>query len=417
MKKVDFLNLVCAELARLGVEDAEIGIQRQNTDRYLSSNGIDEESPKLDKENPVAFARLICGNIQKKRNAATNITPASNTAVPPSEPKEHTVPEFAEELPNVDAIVTNPAAPQSPEPTFESARPPQIISEPPVNTVPETVSPVFDDEDDVKIFGGHASAPPKNEIPFEDQTVPFTDAEPIPTYENVPANDPTETFDENVYAPADLPQESTYEYNDQSNFDAEPYYPQNEYAEEYGYPADNSDGTIEFDVTPIKKKTELPPTGELEEGEDYFEKNDDEDYAPSGNPVLFWVLAGLTCFLWIPLLALLALGIAVAFVFLIAFEVVYIPSIIAVIIGGSAVTFAELIYSIIKFAGKNPAVALFELGLGCLVAALTFGLPTLMYYLGVSIFPKCIKNYGKNVGKLFRKLRRLYRKLKGACSI
>ena len=34
------------------------------------------------------------------------------------------------------------------------------------------------------------------------------------------------------------------------------------------------------------------------------------------------------------------------------FEIIYIPALVVVIIGGSAVSFAELIYSVIKFADQ-----------------------------------------------------------------
>ncbi len=364
MKKVDFLDLVCTELARMGVENAEIRIQYQNTDRYLTSMGIGEESPALDREDPRAFAKLIVSNIAKKQHPQTAPTPALAKEEPAvSEPSEN---DFSEEMPNVEAFEEPPVPKEVHEEAIEAT--------------------IIEDVDDVKVFtGSHEPQIPEQEPVFEE-------IEPEPVYEEIS------------------------QYSEQQQDTPDETYNPFEDVEEYVVAPENVNGTIEFDVASIKKK--IPPqAAPLEEEEDYFEKSDEEDYKPSGNPTLFWVLVCLTSFLWIPLGILLFVGIGLGVVLMLLFEALYIPAIVGIIIGGFAVSFAELIYSIIKFAGKNPAVALFELGLGFLVAALSVGLPAGMYYLGVGVFPKWIKNYGVNVKKLLKKLRRLYRRLKGACSI
>lgn len=338
MKKIEFLRLVCIELARMGVGEDEIKIQCSNIHKYLTSMGIGEESPALDSENPAAFAKLIYGNIAKKQSIqTTKAEPVAEEPVPQEQPHE-----FSDEMPEIETI--DIPAPE-----------------------------VTDEADDVKIFESSHSAPAIDNLPPESDT-------PVPE----------EAFEE-VYNP--------FEEEDQVQ------------------PPENVNGTIEFDVASIKKRQNTPQAEPLKEEEDYFEKSDEEDYMPTGNPALFWVLVALTSFLWAPLAVLFFVGIGLGVALMAIFEVIYIPALVVVIIGGSAVSFAELIYSIIKFAGKNPAVALFELGLGFIVAALTVGLPAGMYYLGVSAFPKWIKNYGKNVKKLMKKLRRIYRKLKGVCSI
>ena len=337
MKKIEFLRLVCIELARMGVGEDEIKIQCSNIHKYLTSIGIGEESPALDGENPAAFAKLIYGNIAKKQSTqSTKVEPVTEVPVPEEQPHE-----FSDEMPEIETIDT---------PSPEAA----------------------DEADDVKIFEGSHSAPAVD-LPPESDTHELEEAS------------------EEVYNP--------FEEEDQVQ------------------PPENVNGTIEFDVASIKKRQKPSPAEPLKEEEDYFEKSDEEDYMPTGNPALFWVLVALTSFLWIPLAVLFFVCIGLGVALMVIFEAIYIPALVVVIIGGSAVSFAELIYSVIKFAGKNPAVALFELGLGFIVAALTVGLPAGMYYLGVSAFPKWIKDYGKNVKKLMKKLRRLYRKLKGVCSI
>ena len=325
MKKIEFLRLVCIELARMGVGEDEIKIQCSNIHKYLTSMGIGEESPALDSENPAAFAKLIYGNIAKKQSTqSTKVEPVTEVPVPEEQARE-----FSDEMPEIETIDT-----PSPEAT--------------------------DEADDVKIFEGSHSAPAVD-LPPESDTHALEEAS------------------EEVYNP--------FEEEDQVQ------------------PPENVNGTIEFDVASIKKRQKPSPAEPLKEEEDYFEKSDEEDYMPTGNPALFWVLVTRTSFLWIPLAVLFSVCIGLGVALMVIFEAIYIPALVVVIIGGSAVSFAELIYSIIKFAGKNPAVALFELGLGFIVAALTVGLPAGMYHLGVSAFPKWIK------------LRRLYRKLKGVCSI
>lgn len=353
MKKIDFLRLVCAELARMGVEEDEIKIQCINIDRYLKSMGIGEESPVLDSENPVAFAKLIFSNIAKKQRvqSAESDIGEEKEANLDSDRSEN---DFSEDMPNVDSLEEAPVA-----------------EDVPLEDLAET--------DDVKIFEGSR-------------------------IHSIPEIDETNESEISVREEPDLPTEKAYE---------EEYNP---FEEEDAALPETVNGTIEFDVSTLKKK--IPSkSAPLKEEEDYFEKADEEDYKPSGNPVLFWVLVCLTSFLWIPLGILFFVGIGLGIVLMILFEALYIPGLVGIIIGGAAISFAELIYSIIKFADKNPAVAFFELGLGFLVAALTVGLPSGMYYLGVSVFPCWIRNYGKNIKKLMKKLRRLYRKLKGACSI
>ncbi len=364
MKKIEFLRLVCTELARMGVGEDEIKIQCRNIDRYLTSMGVGEESPALDSENPAAFAKLICGNIAKKQSVQP--APAAQLAVEEKlAPAEESAPEFSDEMPSLDTIET-PAEPEVP-----------VVQATPATLVVE------EEPDDVKIFG--VDPVPTNEDAYAEAESQIPVREEIPKYEGRKTEVPNELY--------------------------------NPFEEEEVTVPETINGTIEFDVSSIKKKSKPAKPAPLEEEEDYFEKADDEDYKPSGNPALFWVLVCLTFFLWIPLAALLFVGIGLGIVLMVLFEALYIPGLVAIIIGGSAVSFAELIYSIIKFAGKNPAVAFFELGLGFLVAALTVGLPAGMYYLGVGVFPKWIKNYGRNIKKLMKKLRRVYRKLKGACSI
>ena len=351
MKKIDFLRLVCAELARMGVEEDEIKIQCINIDRYLKSMGIGEESPVLDSENPVAFAKLIFNNIAKKQRvqSAESDIGEKKEANLDSDRSEN---DFSEDMPNVDSLEEAP------------------VSE-------DIQSEDLAETNDVKIFEGSR-------------------------IHSIPEIDETNESEISVCETPDLSAEKVEEYNP---FDDEDI-----------ALTETVNGTIEFDVATLKKKVPSK-SAPLKEEEDYFEKADEEDYKPSGNPVLFWVLVFLTSFLWIPLGILFFVGIGLGIVLMILFEALYIPGLVGIIIGGAAISFAELIYSIIKFADKNPAVAFFELGLGFLVAALTVGLPSGMYYFGVSVFPGWIRNYGKNTKKLMKKLRRLYRKLKGACSI
>ena len=153
----------------------------------------------------------------------------------------------------------------------------------------------------------------------------------------------------------------------------------------------------------------------LPEEEDYF---DSEDHSkPAGNPVFFFIIAVILSPLWIALGAVSLALIGALYVFLLIFIVTYIPLLIALILGGAVASLAELIYSIIKFVTGNTAIGLLELGLGFLTCAVTLSLSVIIYRFGTKYAPGSIKNYWRNVKKLFKKCKRILRKLREVCSI
>ena len=148
--------------------------------------------------------------------------------------------------------------------------------------------------------------------------------------------------------------------------------------------------------------------------DDYY---DEDDIKPIGNPVFFWILTFILSPLWIPLAAAAAVIIVALYIMLSLFIVLYIPLLIVLILGGSVAVLAELVYSIVKFVTGQIHIGLFELGLGFLIAALTLCLSVLIYRFGTKYAPKIWKKYWQSASKLFKKLKRLIRKLKGVCSI
>ncbi len=375
MKKEHFLDLVCEHLAGLGVDETEIVKQRAHINSYLGSLGIGEESEELDYESPEEFAEEIFGVIRSKQ---------TKKIVTAKEITEAATEEISEAAVSPDQNVTTETPSEDHIGFFAPA------------------SDLSDEDDDVKLFTtGEIAA--SDEMPALDITVQ-------------PSNEVVGADDDGGKAPlteADIDEcENTAEiYYDElgDSLEAElsDYYDGEETIEE--------GATREFSVVDI--------AGDELEDFDCSESDEDDYYAeddysrPEGNPVFFWILTVILSPLWISLGALAFLLIGVGYVLLPIFLVIYIPLLIALILGGSVSALAELVYSIIKFVTGEVQIGLLELGLGFIIVALTLCLSVLIYRFGTKYASGAIKNYWKTVRKMIRKLKKGIRKIKGACSI
>lgn len=201
------------------------------------------------------------------------------------------------------------------------------------------------------------------------------------------------------------PEEEIYEsLGDELESEASDYYDDD--TEEIG-------ATREFDIKGITSSEEA-----VEEYEDEEDEECEEDELPIvGNPVFFVIISVLLSPVWIPVSLLAALACVVLFVLLSVFIVVYIPLLVALILGGSVMTIAEVIYAIIKFVTGQVHIGLFELGIGAVLMALVISLSVVIYRFGTKYAVKAWKNYWHGVGVLFKRLKRLIRKLRRVCSI
>ncbi|MBR4296284.1 MAG: hypothetical protein IKT56_05565, partial [Clostridia bacterium] len=227
--------------------------------------------------------------------------------------------------------------------------------------------------------------------------------------EDAYAQEPKEIEEEDIDT-AELPEETTIEtsvpaaISVSEQIKAEEEYINEEFLNELGdsltqevatedyYDEAEVDATREFNVI------DLPIEEYSENEDDYYE----EDYfaRPIGNTVFFWILAVILSPVWIALGIVSAATVAISFVFLVLFVALYIPILIALIIGGSITALAELIYSIIKLSTGATAIGLFEMGICFIVVALVISLSVLTYRMGTKIAPNALRKFGKFLKKL-----------------
>lgn len=244
--------------------------------------------------------------------------------------------------------------------------------------------------------------------------------------EDAYAQEPKEIEEEDIDT-AELPEETTIEtsvpaaISVSEQIKAEEEYINEEFLNELGdsltqevatedyYDEAEVDATREFNVI------DLPIEEYSENEDDYYE----EDYfaRPIGNTVFFWILAVILSPVWIALGIVSAATVAISFVFLVLFVALYIPILIALIIGGSITALAELIYSIIKLSTGATAIGLFEMGICFIVVALVISLSVLTYRMGTKIAPNALRKFGKFLKKLKIMLKKGIRRLMEVCSI
>ena len=229
----------------------------------------------------------------------------------------------------------------------------------------------------------------------------------------IKAHRATETED---ILPLDEPEE--IEEDDVKIFSAD------EDAEDYSELGSELESEFEdyYDEEPTEEEYATREFCIIDADDDYYavgeeEEQEEEEYIPSGNPVFFWIITAVLAPLWIPLIALSFALCAALFVLLSVFIVMYIPLLIAVILGGSCAILAEIIFSIIKFIGGAAHIGLFELGLAFVIGAIMVSLSVLIYRFGTKYALKVWRNYWSSVSNILKKLRRLIRKFKGVCSI
>lgn len=191
------------------------------------------------------------------------------------------------------------------------------------------------------------------------------------------------------------------ELGEELESEREDYFDEEEPEEEYA--------TREFSIS--EAEDDYYAVGDAEETEE------EEEYIPLGNPVFFWIITVVLSPLWIPLgICALTLS-AVLFVLLSVFIVIYIPLLIAIILGGSCAILAEIIFSIVKFIGGQIHIGLFELGLAFVIGSIMVSISVLIYRFGTKYGAKVWRNYWSCVANIWRRLKRLIRKFKGVCSI
>ena len=168
--------------------------------------------------------------------------------------------------------------------------------------------------------------------------------------------------------------------------------------------------TREFSISelPIDEETK-------EEEEDYYEE--DELPTPTGNPIFFWMITVILAPLWIPLAATAGVLTILGYVLLAAFVVLYVPILVALILGGSVSILAELVYSIVKFVTGEAHIGLFEIGLGFIISALTISLSVLIYRYGTKYSKRHFRNYWRGVRRLIKRIKKAVWKLREVCSI
>ena len=170
------------------------------------------------------------------------------------------------------------------------------------------------------------------------------------------------------------------------------------------------DGTREFSISDVSSETSL-------EEQEAFEKEEYYQTALTGNPVFFWILTVILSPLWLTVAALFGIGVVVLYILLSVFVILYVPFLILLILGGSAGIIAELIYSIVKFVAGEIHIGLFELGLGFALAAAVISLSVLIYRFGTKYAPKIRRGYFGGVSRLFKRIKKVVRRLREVCSI
>ncbi len=237
---------------------------------------------------------------------------------------------------------------------------------------------------------------------FAEEIFKVIKAHRIPELEEIPPLDEEDTGEDDdvkVFA-SDEDDDVLGELGEELESERSDYFDEEETQEEYA--------TREFSISDAED--DYYAVGEEEEQEE-------EEYIPSGNPVFFWIIAVVLSPLWIPLGILSLAFSAVLFVLLSVFIVIYIPLLIAIILGGSCAILAEIIFSIVKFIGGQIHIGLFELGLAFVIGAIMVSISVVIYRFGTKYAVKVWSNYWSVASDIFKKLKRLIRKFKGVCSI
>ncbi len=395
MKRELFVDLVCRHLRALKVDEAEIANQREHINLYLINLGIGEESEDLDYESPEDFAEEIFKIIGAK--VSESVSTDNN-----------------EELKSTGVAAL-------------------------IDVIDDTPQDNKDDEIDISQAKKEAVESEKKDFGFELEFAPFEnnleislEQEENNAYEdfmpdNIPMSEENIITDdenlfvdienaENVFSSISVPivikdnSESMTSESQQLEDLIEDF---SKEAEDY-YDDDSSPGeaTREYDLQElISRENDL-------ETDIYADDIEEEEYLkPTGNPIFFWILTVVLSPVWITIGVLSLLMIPVCYIIMLAFMVAYIPALIAMILGGSVATLAELVYSVIKFVKGEIYIGLFELGFGFLIVAFVICASVLIYRLGTKFVPMAIKKYWKFLSRLFKKIKRLIRKLREVCSI
>lgn len=373
MKKETFLDLVCERLSELSLDAREIEKQRAHIDKYLSNLGIEDESEELDDEDPNEFAEDIY-EVMLENGVVTEKSEdeAEDGDAEPDEPAEpaETV-KTAEQAEDRDDDIIVTAPPKKSGNDFVEA---------------ETRTDIAIPRHDFRVSGATA----ENTDDASDSEPPYTDEELEEFYESEGLSD-----EDLGGSPDEIVAEAKKEADE--------------------------DATREFGVSDIEleeiKRKAREPVKRNEDEEDEFDYYEEALPEIEGNPVLFHVLAVLLSPVWIALSAVVLALVAVCYTLIFIFKVLYMPLIVASVLGGSAVTLAEAFYGITRIAAKNTYVGLLEIGIGLIAASIAVLLVVLIYKLGVDVSPKAFKKFGKFLRRSRKKLKIGIMKLKGACCI
>lgn len=388
MKKETFLDLVCGRLSELSLDAREVEKQRAHIDKYLTDLGIGDEAEELDDEDPNEFAEDIYEVMLENGVIAgeTENEPEDNGKVAEDDGK------IAEEVvEEIDSFASGNDA----NAAFEQAEDSDdeiIVTVPPSKNTPD----IFEAKTRTDI------SLPRSDV--------GTNYEPAGETDDVSDSEPPYTDEE---------LEEFYESEGLSDEDlgGSP----DEIAAETGEEADD-DATREFGVSDIeleeiKRKAREPAKRSADDEEDEFDYYEEALPEIEGNPVLFHVLAVLLSPLWIAFSAAALAIVAVCYTLIFIFKALYMPLIVASVLGGSVVTLAEAFYGVTRIAAKNTYVGLLEIGIGLIAAAIAILLAGLIYKLGVDVSPKAFKKFGKFLRRSRKKLKIGIMKLKGACCI
>ena len=393
MKKETFLDLVCERLSELSLDAREIEKQRAHIDKYLSNLGIEDESEELDDEDPNEFAEDIYevmlenGAVTGKAESVTDAENAENEDEAESE-------NDGDSDGNGDGDVEE-------EESEENAEPAADPDDDDIDDIIVTAPPKKSENDFVEAETRTDIAIPRHDFGMSGETAEnmgdASDSEPPYTDEEL----------EEFYESEGLSDEDLGGSPDEIVAEAE---------KEVDEDATREFGVSDIELEEIKRKAR-EPVKRNEDEEDEFDYYEEALPEIEGNPVLFHVLVVLLSPVWIALSAVVLALVVVCYALIFIFKVLYMPLIVASVLGGSAVTLAEAFYGITRIAAKNTYVGLLEIGIGIIAASIAVFLVVLIYKLGVDVSPKAFKKFGKFLRRSRKKLKIGIMKLKGACCI
>jgi hypothetical protein len=144
-----------------------------------------------------------------------------------------------------------------------------------------------------------------------------------------------------------------------------------------------------------KKKPEESAGGEWAD----YEK----DYPDGKSRALYWLIV-IICIPFIIALALVAIGIYIAFWLVLALLMIFtIAALIVFVTAGAVVSVVGIVYGIIQVIKGMTPVGLFEIGLGITVGAAVIFVGILIYNFAVRLIPFAMKQLARLLGFAFRR--------------